>query len=208
MSLDPSNSLFACPPAPSAFDAPPDGDPAEESLSKYPLVSVLLPVRGAPDPRVNRAIESVVTQDYPLWQLCVACDGSANLQTRQMLEEWSARDLRIVVRFLAEPGDLSRVANAALEMCRGEITAFLSPGDELPAKALFHLARKAASHPDGDVILSGSEAIEDPGRQSAPIRGASSNLEGGFPPRLRHLEACRTDRLRETGGFGIDEAPC
>jgi len=179
MSLDPGNSIFARPSAPAAFDPPSDGDPVEESLSTYPLVSVLLPVRGAPNPRVNRAIESVMTQDYPLWQLCVACDGSANLQTRQMLEEWSARDLRIVVRFLAEPGDLSRVANAALEMCRGEITAFLSPGEVLPTKALFDLAREAASHP-----------------------------EGGFPPRLRHLGACRTDRLRETGGFGIDQAPC
>ena len=51
-----------------------------------------MPVYETPERYLRAAIESVRTQLYPYWELCVADDGSTATPVRDVLQEYRARD--------------------------------------------------------------------------------------------------------------------
>jgi hypothetical protein len=173
-----------------------------DDFPRRPLVSVLLPVLNPTERWLRRAIETVTQQSYPHWQLCVACDGSTNQRLRWLLEESGAQDARIVVRFLPRASDIAQVSNAALEMCRGELTAMLDPEDELTVDALLHLAWEAVHHPECDLLFSEKQVIAPQGNHQASLSHRRGQDPSGLSsPEGKHLSACQTLRLRQTGGF-------
>src|SRR5438045_8902790 len=59
---------------------------AIERFSCSPLISILLPVYNAAPAHLERAIQSVLGQLYPHWELCISDDASTNLVVRSILE--------------------------------------------------------------------------------------------------------------------------
>jgi GT2 family glycosyltransferase len=169
---------------------------------RRPLISVLMPVYNPGERWLRRAIESVRAQVYPHWQLCIADDCSTDRAIRRLLEDYAARDSRIVLRFLPENSHISRASNAALEMCRGEFTALLDHDDELPPHALYHVAWEVANCPECDVIFSDEDKIDEDGIRRNPYFKPGWNYDLLLGQNyVSHLGAYRTSRLREIGGF-------
>ena len=60
-----------------------------------PLLSVLLPVYDVEAALLEEAVESVLSQSYPHWELCIADDASGKPHIRQILERYASSDSRI-----------------------------------------------------------------------------------------------------------------
>lgn len=169
-------------------------------LEPRPLLSVLMPVFNAPAALLDAAIESVRSQFYDRWQLCIADDGSTLPETRRVLEA-TASDPRIKLRRLSLNQGIAAATQAALEMAEGQWVALLDQDDLLAPHALLEVAR-AASHPQAILIYSDEDKVDAAGTRYEPF------FKPDWSPELllscnylNHLTAIRTDVLRAVGGF-------
>jgi GT2 family glycosyltransferase len=129
------------------------------TFSYRPLVSVITPVYNT-DPRWLRAcIESVKSQAYPNWQLCLADDGSTRAETRALLREYEG-DPRITIKLLATNRGIAAASNEALTLAEGEFVAFLDHDDELTSDALFEAVALLNRDRDADFIYSDEDKLE------------------------------------------------
>jgi glycosyltransferase involved in cell wall biosynthesis len=97
-----------------------------------PLVSIVMPT-------CNRlhflrpAIESVIAQTFPDWELIVADDGSATATKAYLATLLHLPQVRVID--LPHSGNPAKVRNAAIEAARGKYLAFLDSDDVwLPTK--------------------------------------------------------------------------
>jgi len=97
-----------------------------------PRVSIILPTYNRAELLPN-AIRSVLSQDFPDWELIVWDDGS-NDNTRDVVLSFS--DDRIVYNFALNAG-MSYALNQAVKKARGEFIAFLDDDDQWTDEKLF-----------------------------------------------------------------------
>jgi GT2 family glycosyltransferase len=171
-------------------------------LPRTPLISVLMPVYEPPERYLRAALDSVIDQLYPHWQLCVADDASPSPHVRAVLREYAARDPRIEIVFRATNGHIAATSNSALALARGEIVALLDHDDELTPDALFHVALLLNRHPDADVIYSDEDKIDDAGHRRDPYFKPDWSPDS-FLGRMYtgHLAAFRRELVEAAGGF-------
>jgi glycosyltransferase involved in cell wall biosynthesis len=167
-----------------------------------PLISVLMPVYNTPAQWLNKAIESVVAQLYPQWELCIADDASTEPHVRPILDEWVRRDPRVRVTYREQNGHISHASNSALELVRGEFIALFDHDDELAPDALAEVVLALAARADADVIYSDEDKIDELGQRFWPY------FKPDFLPDLlagqnfvSHLSVLRTTLVRGVGGF-------
>src|SRR5262249_45287146 len=111
-----------------------------ERLFYTPLISLIMPVCNTPEKWLRLAIESVIKQLYPNWELCIADDASSKPHVKEILTEYGARDARIKLTFRNENGHISAASNSAIDLATGELIALLDHDDELSEHALYMVA--------------------------------------------------------------------
>jgi glycosyltransferase involved in cell wall biosynthesis len=116
-------------------------------IPSAPLVSCVITFLNA-RPYLASAIESVLAQDYPHWELILVDDGS-NDGSSEIATAIASRDDR--VRYLQHQGHRnlgkSTSRNLGFESCRGSLIAMLDADDEwLPGRVTEHVAL-LAQHP-------------------------------------------------------------
>lgn len=124
---------------------------ASEPLVKSPSVTVFIPAYNA-EPFLNDAVESVVQQSFPDFELLIIDDGSRD-RTRELAEAWVARDPRIRV---VSRGNRGRPAtrNEAFDRARGRYLAVLDADDLSAPQRLERQVAYLDAHPE--VALCGS----------------------------------------------------
>ncbi len=167
-----------------------------------PVISVVVPVYDTPPELLAACIDSVRTQRYPHWQLCLANDASPAEHIRQQLDDAAAADERIVVVHRRENGHIAAASNSALELATGEFVALLDHDDELPDIALYLVARDLLAHPDTDLAYTDEDKIGEHGRRYDP------HFKPAYNPELllgqnyfSHLTTMRRTLVAEVGGF-------
>jgi glycosyltransferase involved in cell wall biosynthesis len=100
---------------------------ATHEMNRAPLVSVGLPTYNRA-PSLRRAVESVLAQDYPNFELIISDNASPD-GTQALCEEFSRRDSR--VRYVCQPVNLGLAKNFefVLAEARGEFFVWLSDDD-------------------------------------------------------------------------------
>jgi len=175
---------------------------AGERLKYKPVISVLMPTFNTPEKWLRLAIESVLAQVYPYWELCIADDGSSDPHVRRVLDEYKARDNRIKVVRRSMRGHISAASNSALDLAEGDFVALLDHDDELREHALYMLAAELNAHPDASLIYSDEDKIDEESTRYGPYFKPDWNpvlfLAQNF---VCHLVALRTALVRETAGF-------
>ena len=167
-----------------------------------PTFSVIMPVYETPENYLREAIESVLIQVYPDWELCIADDASKQPHVRRVLEEYASRDARVKLFFRTENGHVSATSNDALALATGTFVALLDHDDVLSPDALFENAMLVNRQPDVDVIYSDEDKIDAVGRRSAPYFkpdwAPDSLLSRNY---VSHLGVYRRSLIQEVGGF-------
>src|SRR3954469_3665944 len=172
------------------------------AMTAPPLISILMPVYN-PDPgHLSAAIDSVLEQIYPHWELCIADDASTDPAIAPLLAGYAARDPRIKGVTSPVNGHISAASNLALELATGEFTALLDHDDLLAAHALYMVAAELERHPEADLIYSDEDKIDDAGRRHDPHFKSDWNPELFLSQNMiSHLGVYRTELLRSVGGF-------
>jgi GT2 family glycosyltransferase len=173
-------------------------------MTSRPLISIIMPVYNTPEPYLRRALDTVLDQLYPNWELCIADDASKLPHVAEVLAEYAARDTRVKVVRREHNGHISAASNTALEIAKGEFIALMDHDDELPAHALYLAAREIVCYPDVDVIYSDEDKIDENGRRYDPYFKSDWNPDLFHGQNMvSHLGVFRRTLLTAVHGFRV-----
>ncbi|WP_180287727.1 glycosyltransferase [Azospirillum oleiclasticum] len=173
-------------------------------LTRKPLISIVMPVYNTPDPYLRRALDTVIDQLYPHWELCIADDASTAPHVAATLAEYARRDPRIKVVRRPANGHISAASNTALELATGEFVALMDHDDELPPHALYVVALEIENHPDLDILYSDEDKIDEAGVRYDPYFKSDWNYDLFCGQNMiSHLGVFRRTLLEAIGGFRV-----
>ncbi len=174
------------------------------ALQSRPRISVIMPVYNTPERFLARAIESVRSQLYDNWELCIADDASPLPHVRQVLNEATRKDPRIKVVFRPTNGHISEASNSALALATGAYVALLDHDDELQSHALACVALELDRHPEAVLLYSDEDKLTEEGTRSNPYFKPDWNPDLLHAQNfICHLAVYRTDLVRGVGGFRV-----
>lgn len=134
-------------------------------LKNRPLISILVPTYNTNIPHLKACIESVISQTYDNWQLCLADDASSNAEVRELLEEYAQKDKRIDNVFRKTNGHICEASNSAFALAKGKYIALLDHDDVLWPNALYEVVKLINEHPDAKFIYTDEDKIEEKGNK-------------------------------------------
>ena len=194
-----------------------------------PLISIVVPVYRTPEIYLREMMESVVTQTYGNWELCLADASPRGEQLRQdlkkikgrktrealmkipdgdteltsVIREYQLKDSRIRYEILKENKSIAENSNAAMEMATGDFVGLLDHDDTLEPNALYEVARKICEDDRVDVVYTDEDKINSKGtKHLTPNMKPDFNLD-----LLRsnnyicHLFVVRRILMEKVGGF-------
>ncbi len=157
----PRPASLSLPPAMARLQAQPE--------DSWPLLSVIVPNFNTPVLYLDRAVKSVLGQQYPRWELCIADNCSTDPAVLDYLRGIEGQDPRIHVAFRPVNGGISASTNTAIALATGGYCALLDADDELTPEALAEVAAHIVSHPSVDVIYTDQDKIDEAGRSFEPF---------------------------------------
>lgn len=111
---------------------------SEEKFGKNIKFSILAPLYNTPEKYLKDMMDSVISQTYGNWELCLA-DGSdaEHAYVEKICHEYSNRDKRIVYKKLEKNLGISENTNVCIEMATGDYIALFDHDDILIPTALY-----------------------------------------------------------------------
>jgi O-antigen biosynthesis protein len=170
-----------------------------------PLISAIMPVHAPDLSLLNAAVESLRSQAYERWELCVADDPSTPPHVRASLLRLQSIEGRIKLTSCEQMGSRAAASNSALALASGEYVALMDQDAILPPHALHRVVEYLRAHPDADIVYSDEDEIyPDSGRGGvsfkpdwSPVWLLSHNYVG-------HLTVIRSSLIEEVDGFRPD----
>jgi len=170
--------------------------------ASQPLVSIIMPTYNSPLNFLAQAIESVKSQVYPHWQLCIADDASSDKRVQAFLEEAAAKDSRISIVLRPQNGHISESSNSALAIAKGKWVALLDHDDLLHPLALYELVKCLQQWPEANIVFSDEDKVDEQGARFGPYFKTKYNPELMWAQNMiSHLGCYRKSELDEIGGF-------
>jgi GT2 family glycosyltransferase len=176
----------------------------QASFSYKPKFSITVPVYNVKEEWLRRFIESVRSQVYPNWELCIADDCSTLKHIRPLLERYAALDGRIKVVFRKVNGHISAATNSAIELATGEFMCLMDNDDEIAPNALYEFASLLQQDGRIDMIYSDEDKLDMQGKRYEPFfkpDWSPETLEGCMY--TAHFACYRMSIVRELGGFRV-----
>lgn len=145
------------------------------------LVSIVLPVYNGEE-YLAEAVESVLSQTYPSFELIIVDDGSTD-NTPRILDGFAARDGRIRV-ISQENQRLPQALSNGFRTAQGEFLNWTSADNRLKPDFLDKMVACLRRHPDWDFIYANQDIIDDGGD---PLRASEWFLHYQQPPGSEHV---------------------
>jgi len=166
-----------------------------------PLISILLPVYNTPLKWLQKCIDSVLSQAWSHWELCIVDDASIDGGVRKLLLGYVERDTRIRVHFRESNGHIAVATNDALHMARGEFIVLLDHDDELRPHSLLEVVKALDRNENLDFIYSDEDKMDEAERRFDPYFKPDWNpdllLSQNY---ICHMTAIRRTLALEVGG--------
>lgn len=140
-----------------------------KALAYQPMISIVMPVYNTKETWLRQAIESVQSQIYPNWELCICNDGSAASHVSRILDDYCSLGERIRVQTTPQNRGISAASNAALSAATGEFVGFVDHDDELAPDALCEVVRLLNERPDLDLIYTDEDKLTVDSRRVEPF---------------------------------------
>jgi len=173
-----------------------------KAMAVKPKISIVMP---AYNPNLNwlhEAVNSVSSQLYDNWELCIADDCSSNPEVKNELEALQKRDARIRVVFRPQNGHISAASNSAIELATGDWLALMDQDDLLTEDALYHVAQIIVSNPEARLIYSDEDKINEDGKRFDPYFKPDWNPDLFLSHNMIcHLGAYHRETVQQLGGF-------
>jgi len=166
------------------------------------MVSIIVSVGNTKEKWLRPCIESVRNQVYDNWELCIVYSGPSSSHIEGMLKEYSQKNKRIRIKFLAEKKEIAGNLNEALSLVNGEYVGFLGSNDEIDSSALYEIVKLLNKNKDTDFIYTDEDKISTEGKRFEP------HFKPDWSPDtfrsynyISHFAVIRKDILDKQGGF-------
>ena len=171
-------------------------------LDYRPKISIAVPTYRTPIPFLREMIDSVRSQTYPNWELCLGDGSEGDDELVAVLKEYAAQDERIKYQVLEKNLGIAGNTNGALALATGDFVGLLDHDDLLPPNALFEIVR-ALNEDDYDVLYTDEDKVT--GDQ---LEHDDPNFKPDFNPDLlrsqnyiTHFFVVRKSIVDAVGGF-------
>ena len=110
-----------------------------ENLNDYPLISICVPLYNTPEKYLTQLLQSVTTQIYPKWELCLAdaSDEQGEIIVKKVLNKFNIDKIKYIK---IENSDIATNTNKAVDLAKGDYIALCDHDDILAPHALFEMA--------------------------------------------------------------------
>lgn len=171
-----------------------------EHRESLPTIGIVMPIYRPETSYLRAAVESVLSQLYPVWELVLSLDGPSDEGLAGIMNALSS-DTRIkIVRGEVHQG-ISQASNEGARVISADWLTFLDQDDVLDERALFHMAKRILSTRP-DVVYSDEDKIVGIDHRSDPF------FKPDWSPHLLlsmnyigHLLVLRRDLFGQVGGF-------
>ena len=168
-----------------------------------PLISIAVPAYQTPVEFLKQMIESLISQTYPEWELCIANASPDNEEMQRVLADYSAKDSRVRFCNLKENLGIAENTNRAFSMAKGEFMGLLDHDDLLVPNALYEIVQALQDHPQADALYTDEDKV-------------TTELDEHFQPHLKpdfnldllrsnnyicHFFVVRRSIVEKAGGF-------
>lgn len=168
-----------------------------------PLISIAVPAYQTPVEFLKQMIESLISQTYPEWELCIANASPDNEEMQRVLADYSAKDSRVRFCNLKENLGIAENTNRAFSMAKGEFMGLLDHDDLLAPNALYEIVLALQDHPQADALYTDEDKV-------------TTELDEHFQPHLKpdfnldllrsnnyicHFFVVRRSIVEKAGGF-------
>ena len=171
-------------------------------LDYQPLISVIMPVFNIDKEQLIEAIDSVRSQLYQNWELCIADDASTLPHVEEILNEYSNKDKRIKWVKRQINGNISEASNSALSLAAGEFIALMDHDDVLSENAFYEVFVEINKDKNVSIIYSDEDKVDENGHRFSPYFKSDWNKELFFCHNLiSHLGIYRHSLVKSVGGF-------
>lgn len=140
-----------------------------KDLKYKPLISLVIPVYNIKASLLEDCLNSVLSQQYDNFEICLADDCSTLKETKECLERYKKLDSRIKVKYRKENGHIAKATNTAIEMAKGEYIAFLDDDDILTEDALYLVAEALNKDKTIDMIYTDEDKMDIHGKRCEPF---------------------------------------
>ena len=171
-------------------------------LTHPPLLSVVMLVHDAPSEFLDKAIESVVSQVYQHWELCITEAPGIDSEIKSQLLAWRNSEPRIRSVSAEKITNVGRANDDDISPQLGHYLVFMDQHDEIEPDALGEIALYLEAQPDTEILYSDDDKIDAKGLRFDPVFKAD-----GYPPSALtttypdSLIGIRKDLFLEAGGI-------
>ncbi len=125
-----------------------------------PKISIVVPTYRTPLNYLRDMIESVCSQTYANWELCIADGSEGDRELEEALHRYCKSDSRIICKVNEKNYGISGNTNEALSLAKGEYIGLLDHDDVLAPDALFEVV-KAINEERADVVYTDEDKIAE-----------------------------------------------
>lgn len=170
-------------------------------FSYRPIISVLVPIYNPRPDVLSTCLDSIKSQVYRRWELCIVDDASTLAEVRITLKKYIHRDSRIKVVFSDKNEGIAASISKAAQMASGEFVCVMDHDDELDREALLEFVKTINLYPDADCIYCDEDKIDEDGNYCDPSYKPDWNPDLSLSFNyVMHLAVFRTSLFRSVGG--------
>ena len=172
----------------------------EEQFAQKPLISIVMTTYNTPIEFLKSALDSVCSQIYPYWELCIADDASTKTEVHEVLKAYVQKDEKIRVVFRKINGHVSLASNTALSLAKGKYVAFMDHDDKLAPNALMEVVKCLNQNPEAKLIYSDEDKIDEKDRRYDPHFKSGWNPDMFYSQNyISHLSVIERKLVEEVG---------
>ncbi|WP_408633831.1 glycosyltransferase family 2 protein [Parasporobacterium paucivorans] len=174
-----------------------------QNFNFNPKISLIVPAYKTPEQFLREMIDSVISQTYSNWELCIADGSGGDAVVEKVLKEYCLRENRIKYVILSNNMGISENTNEALKLASGEFIALMDHDDILTPNALFEVADCLNNEMDIDIVYSDEDKVSfDLKKYFQPHFKADFNIDLFRTCNyINHLFVVRSKLLGQVGGF-------
>ncbi|MFR4532354.1 MAG: glycosyltransferase family 2 protein [Thomasclavelia ramosa] len=167
-----------------------------------PKISIVVPTYNTPLKFLNEMIDSVISQSYSNWELCIADGSDENNPAKQRIKEYVEKDSRIKVNWLEQNYGIAENTNRALALATGEYVGLFDHDDLLTPDLLFEIVtnlqeiRHDIIYTDEDKYDNKTKTLVDPNFK--PDFSIDLFRSHNY---ITHFFVVKTEIIKEINGF-------
>lgn len=175
----------------------------QEVFPFMPKFSIVIPVYKTPERYLKEMLESITSQTYGNWELCIADGSPKGEDVSGILKRFAKKDGRIRYQVLGENRGIAGNTNAAMEMAEGDFIVLADHDDVMAEHALYECAKAINAREGVEVVYSDEDKLDmDGGALFDP------HFKPDFNPDLLtsvnyicHLFVVKRSLVERVGGF-------